>query len=46
MVALPVTLEFCTLAAVMVTLPAIEGAVKAPLEVMEPVVADQVTAEL
>ncbi len=36
----------CTLVAVMVTAPAVAGAVKSPVELMEPAATDHVTAEL
>jgi hypothetical protein len=45
-VALPDFVVSCTLVAVTVIVPAVAGAVKSPLELMEPPVADQVTAEL
>lgn len=40
---LPVTVESLLLVAVMVTLPAEPGAVKRPVELMEPLLADHVT---
>ena len=36
----------CTLVAVMVTAPAVAGAVKSPVELIEPAATDHVTAEL
>ena len=43
---LPDFVESCMLVAVTVTEPALAGAVKAPLELMVPPLADHVTAEL
>jgi hypothetical protein len=45
-VAVPVRPVFCMLVAVMVTEPCAEGAVKVPLELIVPALADQLTAEL
>lgn len=42
----PETAEFWTLVAEMVTFPAEAGAVKSPFELMEPALADHVTAGL
>jgi hypothetical protein len=44
--AVPDTAVFCTLAAVTVTVEAVDGAVKAPFAVIVPALADHVTAEL
>jgi hypothetical protein len=44
--AIPDLVVSCMLVAVTVTLPAEAGAVKTPLELMVPALADQVTAEL
>ena len=46
MTAVPEIVVVCVLVAVTVTPPAEAGAVKSPLELMEPPLADQVTAEL
>jgi hypothetical protein len=44
--ALPVLLASCVLVALTVTLPAAAGAVRTPLELTVPPLADHVTAEL
>jgi hypothetical protein len=46
MAAVPDLVGSCVLVAVMVTIPAEAGAVKAPLVLMAPPLADHVTAEL
>jgi hypothetical protein len=46
MAAVPDLVGSCVLVAVMVTVPADAGAMKAPLALMVPPLADQVTAEL
>jgi hypothetical protein len=45
-VAVPDVVVSCALVAVTVTLPVVAGAVKSPLELMVPALADQVTVEL
>jgi hypothetical protein len=44
--AVPESVAFCVLSAITVTLPAVAGAVKRPLELMVPELADHLTAEL
>ena len=46
MAAVPDFVGSCVLVAVTVTVPAEAGAVKSPLALMEPLLADQVTTEL